>query len=150
MKSKATVISVNGTRAVVEVERASACEGCHKNADGHGCSVCTLMGGDRRFRATASNSLGAATGDTVLVETATGRVLWYAVLVFLLPLALAALGWGLAALLHATPTAQALAALGGFVLCFAGLFVYSKLLAKKRPDVEIVEIVNRAEESGEE
>ena len=34
----ATVIATDGQIATVEVERTSACEGCHKNEDGKGCS----------------------------------------------------------------------------------------------------------------
>ncbi len=143
MKTQATVLSVSHDRAVVETARTSACEGCHKNTDGNSCSVCTLMGGDRRFTAVADNTIGASEGDTVVIESETRRVLWYAVLVFLLPLVAAALGWGIAALLSLSGGLQALFAAMGFLVSFLGLYVYSKLCASKRCDVVIVEIVEQ-------
>ena len=92
MKTVATVIATDGRIATVETERTSACEGCHKNADGKSCSVCSLVGGERKFTARAYNEIGAKVGDRVMIESRTERVIWYAVLVFVLPLLVALLG----------------------------------------------------------
>ena len=89
MRTEATVVEIRGSRAVVTTERLSACEGCHKATEGEGCSVCTLMGGNRTVSAEAENPLGAKVGDRVMIESRTGRMLWYAALVFLLPILLA-------------------------------------------------------------
>ncbi len=141
MKTQAKVISLCGMRAVVETSRRSACEGCHKNADGESCSVCTLMGGERRFTSVADNLIGAEVGDLVMIESDTRRVLFYAILVFLLPLIAAALGYGIGVLCSLSVGFCALCAAIGFCLCFAGLFGYSKAIADKRCDVVIVEII---------
>lgn len=138
MQTKAIVIARDGTFATVETERLSACEGCHKAEDG-GCSVCSLMGGNRKIAAKAYNSIGASVGDTVLIESRTGRMLWYAALVFLFPLLFGFLFWCAAAWLTAASGIRILSGLLGFVLCFVGVFFYSKHL--NGYDVEITEII---------
>ncbi len=142
MKTWAVVVSCTDDIAVVEVERSSACEGCHKAADGEGCTVCTLMGGNRKFTARAYNAVRAKVGDRVAVESRTWRVLSYAALVFLLPIVLALVFWGIATLFAEKEAWQLCFALLGFSASFAGLFWYSKSLQKKRPDLEITQIVN--------
>ena len=142
MRNEAKVVAVNGNRATVEVKRLSACEGCHKKVDGEqGCSVCTLMGGDGIICAEAENTIGAQVGDRVVIESGTGRMLWYAALVFLLPIVLALAAYGVAAQLTEQAAWQLGAAAIAFVGTFAGLFVYSKRVQKKRCDAEIVEIL---------
>ena len=146
MKTIATVIAVNGGLATVETQRTSACEGCHKSEDGKGCSVCSLMGGDRKLSAVAKNAVGAKVGDRVAIESATGRMLWYACLVFLLPLIVALISYAIATQLTANSTWHLVGALIGFVGTFLGIFAYSKYIQKKRYDVEITEILTRASE----
>ncbi len=147
MKTKATVKALLGDVAVVEAERASACEGCHKKTDGeHGCAVCSLVGGERKFTATAENRIGAQVGDTVLIESETSRVMLYAAMVFLLPILVAFCGFGVASLFTDQTGFQLIGALVGFLLCFLGLRIYSSRLQKKRPDAVITEILPR--ESG--
>lgn len=141
MKTNARVISVESSFAIVEVQRTSACDGCHKKEDGKDCSVCSLMGGERSFSARADNSIGAEVGDQVLIETATGRVMWYAVLVFLLPLLVAGITLAISSMLGATSLVSAIIAILGFLICFVGLFFYSKTIQSKQPDIKITEIV---------
>ena len=86
MKTLATVIETPEEGiAVIKVERQSACEGCHRATEEGGCSVCTLLGGKNAAHARARNTVGAAVGDRVELESRTGRILSYAALVFLLP-----------------------------------------------------------------
>ncbi len=141
MQTKATVIEIDGIYATVESERSSACEGCHKAADG-GCSVCSMMGSERKIATRALNTAGAAVGDIVLIESSTRRMLWYAVLVFIIPVLLAFAGWGIAALLTAIIWWRIAGALIGFFGTFIGIYFYSRYLKKTHCDVEIVEIVN--------
>lgn len=140
MQTKATVISLDGNYAIVETERTSACEGCHKATDG-GCSVCSMLGSDKKLAARALNTVGAKVGDRVSVESRTGRMLLYAALVFLLPLFLALAGWGIATLVTDLLHWHLIGAAIGFVGCFAGLFIYSKHLKNTRCDIEITEIL---------
>ncbi len=140
MKTQATVTRIEGRFAIVESERTSACEGCHKGADG-GCSVCSLMGSDRKISTKAKNTVGAAVGDRVMIESDSGRLLWYAALVFLFPILSALLCWGISALCDASEIWQFAAGAAGFIGAFAGVFCYSGYLKKNRCDVEIVEII---------
>ena len=143
MRTKATVVAISGRRATVEAERTSACEGCHKSEGENACSVCSLMGGDRKMRAEAENSVGAEVGDTVIIESATGRMLWYAALVFLLPMLSAVLFYGLAALLGAANGWRIGAGFFGLCGTFGGLFAYSEYIRKKRCDIVIVEVIRK-------
>ena len=142
MRNEARVVAVNGRRATVEVKRLSACEGCHKKVEGEGCSVCTLMGGDGIICAEAENTIGAQVGDRVVIESGTGRMLWYAALVFLLPIVLALAAYGVAARFTESAAWQLGAAAIAFVGTFVGLFAYSKAVQKKRCDARIVEILS--------
>ena len=142
MQTQATVRATDGSIATVEVQRSSACEGCHKAADG-GCSVCSMLGGDRKMAARAYNAVGAKVGDRVLIESKTSRMMWYAVLVFLLPLVLCIAGYFVAAALTDSLLWRFLGGAFGFLATFVGIFIYSKFLQKKKCDIEIVEILTK-------
>lgn len=144
MKTEGNVISLDGRIAVVEIERISACDGCHKSENGQGCAMCALMGPARKINTRAYNDVGAKVGDRVRIESATGRMLWYAALVFLLPILAAALLVGAATLLWEDATWQIVASAVGFFGSFFGIFLYSRAVGKKRCDVEITEILHSA------
>ena len=145
MKTTATVVEVNGTRATVETERVAACEGCHKAADGKTCSVCSLMGGNsRKFRSVAENAACAVVGDRVTVETSSRRVLFYAALVFLMPVLVAAIGGVLGWVFTSRTVPTAIGAAIGFSLAFLGVRIYSVRIGKRRPDAVITEVIGKA------
>ncbi|MBQ7335045.1 MAG: SoxR reducing system RseC family protein [Clostridia bacterium] len=143
MQTKAVVISVDGSYATVETERTSACDGCHKAEEG-GCSVCSLMGAGRKISAVAQNSVGANVGDVVLIESATGRMLWYAALVFILPLVIGLISGMVSTLFTEDLLLQIGIGAVGFIVCFVGIFIYSLHVKKDRCDIEVVEIVTKA------
>ena len=102
-----------GGLAEVEVTRRSAC--------GHDCAKCGGCGGleTQTLYVTARNHAHAAIGDRVLLEGETKQVLGFAVLVYLLPLVLFFIGYGIAA------------ALAGGVLFVLGILAamwYSRVL----------------------
>ena len=139
MKTKAKVISTEGEFALVEVERLSACEGCHK-AESGSCSVCSLTSsGIKKTTVRAHNALGALVGETVLVESSSRRMLLYAMALFLLPLFLFAVGFGIASVFTETSWVRVLSGGCGILLAFCGVAVFEKTIASKRCDVEIVE-----------
>ena len=150
MRTKATVIAVDGSFATVETQRTSACEGCHKIAEGGDCSVCTLMGSNRSLQTRAKNSIGAAVGDQVYIESRTSRVLWYSLLVFLLPILVMLSAWGLASLFTQNEILRVLGGAVGFVGTYLGLMIYSRRVEKERCDVEITELISRAPFGNEE
>ncbi len=147
MQTRATVIRTDGDRAVVEVERQAACDGCHKNKDGSGCSICSLTGASKKFEATALNKIGAKVGDKVTVATKTERVLGYAALVFLLPLVVGGLLYFLAGIVTNKEAWRYVALLFGFLLTFFFVWLYAKQVAKKRCDVEIIDILTKNKEN---
>ncbi len=79
MKTEAGVVALreNGV-AELAVHRDTACGDC---ASCGGCDAGAV-------RVAVENSIHASVGDTVLIESATGAVLWIAALVYLLPLLL--------------------------------------------------------------
>lgn len=142
MRTRARVVSLEGEIAIVEIQRVSACEGCHKAEEGKGCSVCSLMGAsDRKLQARATNGVGAKVGDEVWIESATSRMMLYAVLVFLLPLFMAIVGFGIAFAFTKDFTWHLVGGACGFVLSFVFVFVYSRVVGKTRCDIDITEVV---------
>ena len=142
MKATATVVETDGIFAVVESKRTAACDGCHKKADGKDCSVCTLMGGNRNIRTRAENAVGAKVGDRVEIESSSVRILGYAALVFLLPLAL---GFGFYLIGRSFllgDIAQFLFSLVGFVIAFIIIFIYSKTVMPSRCDAKIISVIS--------
>ena len=145
MQTKATVTAIDGIFATVESERKSACDGCHKAEEG-GCSVCSLMGGDRKIATKALNTAKAKVGDRVLIESKTTRMLAYGLLVFIAPIILALLAWGVASQFTSNVAIQTLSAFGGFALCLFGVALYSKKILACRCDVEIIEVLTKDEQ----
>ena len=143
MKTTGRVIELRGGEAVVETERLSACEGCHKMQEGQSCSVCSLMNGNRSLRTRAQNPLGAKVGDLVSIESESTRILGYAALVFLLPLVLAAGGWFLAGIWTESALLKGLSALAGAALTFIGLRIFSDKIQKRTGVSVITEILDR-------
>ena len=140
MQTKAVVVSTQGEFAIVEAERKSACDGCHKAEEG-GCTVCSLMGGDRKIATEALNTIGAKAGDTVIIESQTKRMLWYALLVFILPIVIALLAWGIASQFTVNIVIQTIFAFAGFAFSLLCVALYSKKVLACRCDVEIIEIL---------
>ena len=141
MLTKAKVIEIDKNIAVVEVERKSACDGCHKNETGEGCSICSLTGGNRKFSAKAMNNVGAKVGDTVEIASASSRVLFYSLLVFILPVVIGIAMYFAAEMLFHAELYSYLALVLGFVLSLAIVWIYSKAVSKKRCDIEIINVI---------
>lgn len=141
MRTEATVIAVEERTATIRINRKSACDGCHKATDGKGCSVCGLLGADNEFTSKAKNEIGAQIGDRVVVETESSRVLFYAVLVFLLPLIVALSCWAISTIFTKQMHWQFLSAVVGFVGTFIGVWCYSERLKKNKYDIVIVSVL---------
>ena len=141
LEQMGVVVHTAGDIATVSFMRASACEGCHRHAEG--CSACSLLGGDRRHTAPVRNPIGAREGDRVRVATPEGRVLAYAALVFLLPILLAYVWYLIAGCIWGEGSLPAAAcAAGGFLFAVLLSILVSRRVAKRRPDAEIVTVIN--------
>lgn len=138
MRQTATVVSVKGNIAEIRVERASMCDGCtNKNCESHTCAAGQLMGAGKTMVTRAYNAANAKVGDTVTVETATQKVLSYAALVFLMPIAACAIFYGIGNAVFQTAAGAYGMAGGGFVLAFFAIAMVERRLEKKRPDIVI-------------
>ncbi len=120
MKAIATVKETypNGT-ALVEVTRKSACSGDCGSC--HGCAH-----PEERVRVTAQNPVYADAGDQVMVESATGAILGWASLLYLLPIALMLAG------VLAPASAESVNILLGLAGLLAGLLVCMLISRKSK------------------
>lgn len=143
MKVKAIVISTDGKSAIVESERLAACDGCHKHAEG--CSVCSLMGSNKKITSRARNDVGASVGDTVEIETETKTVLFYSMIVFILPIVIMLALYAVAGFFELREPLRYVVSLSGFVISFICIWLYSKFNVSKKYDVKIVNIVLKNE-----
>lgn len=142
MKALATVVAVNGEQATVETVRLSACEGCHKKAEGEGCSVCSLLGGEQKMQAEAKNACHAEVGDTVQIESETKRLLLYAVLLFLVPVFLCFVCYGIVWQIFGRETISIVGGILGFGIgILIGILISGR---KKESDIVITQILMRA------
>ncbi len=146
MRQKAVVDSVTDEkRALVRVERASMCDGCHKKRCGDSCAIYSVFGGDRSFSAVSQNDLGAMPGDTVIVETADRSVLFSSFIVFILPLVLMFAIYAVGAR-FLSERGSVLLAFAAFALYFAVITVVEKLRKpKNKPKLKIVQIIRTAQ-----
>lgn len=143
MRQRAVVLKTDGRLAEIEVSRASMCDGCHKNGDcGHSCELSGIVAGGKKMTTLAENKIGASVGDTVEVETAGKKVLWYAALVFLLPIFICALFYCIADTIFKSEAYALVGAGIGFVLSFAGLAVFDRKKKNSPPDIVIVSVLH--------
>ena len=147
MRTQGKVIRLDGTYATVLCSRTSACEGCHKLADGGECSVCSLMGHGRTMETRALNEVHAAVGDTVVLESDTSRMLGYAALVFLLPVVVLVVTYLLSGLWISLELYRYLCGAVAFVLAFIGIRIYSERVIKRRSEVRVVEVIRLTEKA---
>ncbi len=146
MQQRAVVLETDGKIAVIEVSRASMCEGCHKlsgdgGCGGH-CEITGLVAGNgKTMTARAQNNIGAAAGDRVEVESDSGRVMWYAALVFILPIIVCGLFYYFGDMIFDTTLGAVISAAVGFVLSFVGIAVFDRAKKDKLPDIKITKII---------
>ena len=139
MRQRARVKETNGSYATVEVTRSTMCDGCEKSGGcgGH-CAITGIVGDSRPMTARVLNPIGAKAGDLVEVESDERVVLGSAALVFLLPLAAAALFFFLGSRLFGSEGAGIGAAAAGFALSFVGIGLYDRGLRGRAPRIRIV------------
>lgn len=138
------IIGIDGSEAVIEVERNSACAKC---------GICH-MGETQSLRLVVQNSIGAQVGNRVLIEMDKSSVLKAGTIVYLLPLLAfltgIALAYGLDTVVDLPGSPDWWGIGAGFVL-FALVFVVIRLrepVYKKNPEYvpTIVRIVEDFEE----
>ncbi len=140
MKKTAEVLSVDGNLARIKVKRSDMCEGCSAREGDCSCSHASLLGADKTLVTTARNDALASVGDKVEVETSDSRVLGYAVLVFILPLIVCALTYGVILKCFNNGAVSLISAVIAFILTFVVIGVYERH-HRKSVDVVITRII---------
>lgn len=146
MQQRAVVLETDGKTAVIEVSRASMCEGCHKLSSDGGCGghceITGLVAGNgKTMTARAQNCVGAEVGDKVEVESDSGRVIWYAALVFILPIIVCGLFYWVGGVLFDSMPISVLFAAVGFAISFFCIALFDKMKKRKLPDIKITGII---------
>ena len=124
MEQRGIVTEEHGDTVTVQVARSSSCGGeC-----GQDCASCNVAG-KKTVLICAKNQADAHKGDTVVLESSSKRVLFYAFLVYLLPIAAAVAGYYLGQTFQFAE--------GGRIACAAILFFAAfipALLANRRAE----------------
>jgi len=137
MREQGIIISTDGERATIEINRGSKCDGCR---------ACHTFG-ESKMRLEARNALHAHVGDAVEVEVQPGNVIKNSLLIFILPLFLMGVGYFVG--VKSSPDAgEGAGILGAFAALFLSL-LFLRMLEKRRdpqPDDDAV-VVRRLDES---
>ena len=133
MKQTAIVKDVVGDTAILLVKRQTMCDGCHRES---GCSGCSQI-----LEVRVKNRLNAAVGDSVTIETPGATVIGVAALVFLLPLILAFVAYGVTSLITEHTLYRTIAALSAPALAYAVIAIAVRK-SKKTLTVEMVDILS--------
>ena len=139
MTGEGIVSAVDGAYVIVSVKQQTACEGCHGK---EGCASCGAV-----IEVRARNDCEASVGDKVEVSEKTGRVLFYAFAVFLLPLFAGAGVYFAVNALAQNTVISAASAFAALILCYIVLRLTLDKKAEKRCDRSASKILEKA--SGE-
>ncbi len=138
MTERGVVVKVKGKRATVRFDRRSACDSCH---------MCAVTRDGMKVEVVIENTLDAHVGDFVEVEMAQKFVVTAAVIVYLIPLVLVAIGIGIGSVIN--ELAQVLMAVGGLVIGFVIAFLLDRFVIKKKkgfsPQMRTICLQNAAE-----
>lgn len=143
MLKTAEVLFTEGKLATVKSDRSSMCDGCHKSSCGNSCAMGAIMGTDKTMTVTAFNEAGAEIGDIVEIETRDSKVLLYALIVFILPIAVCAAMYCVGTALFEKGALSIAFAVAGFLLSYVFIGFYEKLRKGKEPDIVIVRIIKK-------
>ena len=144
MTQIATVKSVNGDTAIIEVSRKAMCDGCHNSNCGSSCPMSGIFSSGKTMTTTAVNKIGAIPGDTVEIETEDREVLGAALFVFFLPLFIGGAFYFISSLLFDSSLIQTVFAIIGFLLPFPFMKIIDNKRKNSEPKITIVRITNKA------
>ena len=150
MQQVAKVIESDGKYAVIEASRSSMCEGCASTDCGGSCGMAGLFSTGKKMTTRANNPLGAKPGDLVEVGSPTGTVLLHALIVFILPVALAIAAYLIGSAIFSSQNAALICSGGAFAAAIAAVLLFESAARKKDPDVTVLKIIRRAEEADED
>ncbi len=122
--------------AQIKITRSSAC--------GESCASCGLCPG-KEMLAEADNAVGAAVGDTVLIDMSDKKVLSAAFLVYIVPLIALVSGYFTGAAIFKAETPAVLSALILMAASFLAVMLIDKKV-KRRFTPRIVRVISHSEE----
>ena len=137
MESKGVVLKIEGDFAVIGVKRLSACDTCRAKCGGHCDKGETL-------EARVKNTLHAKCGDNVVLHTETSTVMGYALAVFLLPIALAIIGYIIPTLLDL----KNLSIISAGIFFLLSFLIIYLIWGKKDPSEKIVMVRIEDDDNG--
>jgi sigma-E factor negative regulatory protein RseC len=133
IEEQAVVVSLEGDRALLEIERSQPCGLCGATR-GCGVSLWGRLFSRRRGSISTTNALNVGVGDHVVIGVEEGALLAGSLVAYLLPLVLVCAGGMLGATFAATRAAADLyGALGALAGLGAGL-AWMRLQSARRPD----------------
>ncbi len=121
MTERGVVTKIKGKKATVQFDRKSACDSCH---------MCAVTRDGMKVQIVIDNTLDANVGDFVEVQMGDKFVVTAALIVYVIPLLLTAIGIGVGTLLG--ELAQILLAVGGLVLGFVIAFLLDRFVIRKK------------------
>jgi len=151
MTTVGTVRKTENGMASVEVIRRAMCDGCPNNSVGstedkcgHSCAMGALLGNSKNMTVTVENKVNAKIGDKVELETSDKTVLFSAFLVFVFPLVLAGICYGLASYLNLSDGVKWICAAVGFAFSLVFTSIAEKKAKKDKNRLHITRIVSEA------
>lgn len=120
MQETGTIISTDGNKAVIQLDRGDKCDGCN---------VCHAFG-ENKMQLEATNSIGAKVGDCVNVVVEPKQVVKSSMLIFMFPLFMMLLGY-FVAVRFVPPFTEGVGIVGAFVALVLA-FVVIKMTDKHR------------------
>ena len=133
MKTQGRILKIDGDFAIVGVTRHSACDTCRAKCGGH-CDKASTV------ETKVENTLNAKVGDTVELYSKTSAIIGASLLVFILPLVMAVIGYVFPLIFNASTLFSAILSFIFFVMTF---FVIWKIWGKKDKftDIEMIRII---------
>ena len=128
MDTIGVVKSIEKDRAIVKVARTSACGG--------NCASCNICG-NRELETSVKNTVGAKEGDVVKITTSSGRVLFSAFVLYVLPILLFLIFYLLSSRCFSVPITLSISLLAVGVLYLA-IRKWGKSLAVESEITEII------------
>ncbi len=143
MKKIAEIISINGNIAVIKVERSSMCSGCASKTSGNcTCSHGSLLGADKSMTSKAVCNISVSPGDLVEIQTSDSKVLWYATLVFIMPLIVFAACYAVSMHLTVNEGLSFIIGAMGFAITFGIIGLIEHRKKKSTPDIAVVRVIS--------
>lgn len=146
MRAEGRVIEVNGSIAHVVCTRSSACASCKECGSKGMCHAELIFGeGNDRVDVYAENLIGAKAGDTVEVESSTGKTLLASAAVFLLPVILSIAAYFVAGCFTSDSFVVALCLFVAFVVSFLIMTFVMNKFANSHITACVVSITEESE-----